>query len=301
MSNKQHPSIKLNPVTSSQIAAIGHDPATNMQLSQSEAITAALKAVDGGLATKGVAALPEIFKIHDLERFMPTRRRLRGIMQTESIPNFSLYVKENREPGAVVFVDAANMEACAVLNLGTTASPGHSDNTAHLKAKKTAAFTELSRLTSGNQLTQKAVAEFFEDWQPMIWCEKGGEPVPVRKAIAAIRKLTIESMRKLEVSDQQLSVSRSAFENVEATSEEPIPDVIRFTCVPYKDLSDRAFYLRMSLITNADKQLQLPSLSLRIIKIEEHEEQMAEQFAGKIRQVISDEVAVLLGKYKTAS
>lgn len=269
------------------------------ELALTEATTAAGKSVATAIAadsksTRGAAALPNDFTIHDLEKYMPTRRRVRGNMQTMMVADFAKYAQDNAEEGAAVFVDADSMTACAVLNLGTPKAPGHADNASTLTMKKTAAYAALRSITTeGRQLSQVDVAEFLEDWAEPIVCEKDGEHVPIKKAIASIRKLSIEAMRKIENSEQQLSATRSAFEKIEATSEEPIPTGITFTCKPYKELEDRTFTMRLSILTSGDK----PKLTLRIIKIEEHEEQMAGELADVIRKEIGSKMPVMLGKY----
>lgn len=139
-----------------------------------------------------------------------------------------------------------------------------------------------------------ATAEFLEDWTGLIACHKDGADVPANKAIAAVRKISIEALRKLESAEQQLSASRSAFESVTASSTEPLPTEIHFKCMPYKDIAERTFVMRLGILTGADK----PTINLRIIKIEEHEEQMAEQFANRIAESIkNDGIPVMLGKY----
>ena len=83
----------------------------------------------------GIVALPSDFKQHDLEQYMGTRRRMRGLFKTSVIADFATYVKTNKEEGACVFVSAdqlSDMSAWAILNMGTTANPGHTDNRAKL-------------------------------------------------------------------------------------------------------------------------------------------------------------------------
>ncbi len=48
------------------------------------------------------------------------------------------YSKDLADEGTRCFIDADNMRAVSVLNLGTIDEPGHADNTATLKLKKTA-------------------------------------------------------------------------------------------------------------------------------------------------------------------
>jgi len=262
-------------------------------LAEGASIQQADEAITHALNSEGAAALPEHFRLHDLEAYMPKRRRARGTMVTSAVADFAQYVKTHAEEGAAVFVDAEAMTANAVLNLGTPTTPGHADNKAVLKAKITAAYEALKAHANGRGISQTTVAEFFEDWAGHLLFFKDTESVTPPKAIAAIRKITIESMRKLESEEKSLSASRSTFENVQATSAEPIPTTIYFNCVPYSEFAERSFVLRLSVLTSGDK----PSICLRIVKQEEHNEEMAREFAEQAEASLKGEIPVLLGAY----
>ena len=149
---------------------------------------------------------------------------------------------------------------------------------------------------TGHGRSQKDVAEFLEDWAGYIECFRENESVALNKAIAAIRNVTIEAMRKMENTEQQLSASRSTFENVSATSTQPLPTLIYFKCQPYADLSERNFVMRLGVLTASEK----PSIVLRIVKKEEHDEEMAQELAIKVSQAIAgdgEEIAVVIGSY----
>lgn len=108
-------------------------------------------------------ALPENFRIHDLEKFNLNRFRFRGSLSTASIDDFTRYSKDLADEGTRCFIDADNMRAVSVLNLGTIDEPGHADNTATLKLKKTAPFSALLSV-NGERNSQKSLAEWIEDW-----------------------------------------------------------------------------------------------------------------------------------------
>ncbi len=270
------------------------DQAAIKELNKAQAITAAETAVTGQVDT--LVALPEDFKVHDLENYLVTRRRARGTMQTSSVADFAEYATTHKEEGAAVFVDADDMEAVAVLNLGTPEDPGHADNRAKLKLKKTAAFMALNRITDMAH-KQATIGEFLEDWTEHTDCYNDEGNVSKAQAIAAVRKLTIESMRKLESSEQSLSASKSAFESIQATSADPLPTIIYFRCVPYVGLNERQFVLRLGVQTGGDK----PSIILRIVKAELHAEEMANELAALTRQALNNAMPVLIGEYAKAS
>ncbi len=261
-------------------------------LQQSQAITAA-NAVPAYGGTP--IMLPSDFTEHDLEKYMPDRRRARGNMQTTSISDFADYTNEHAETGCTAFVNAQKFTATAVLNLGTPAKPGHADNTATLTPEKTAAYAALTGIT-GRGITQQAAAEFLEDWIDHIECyvDTGSESATVqnRKAIGAIRRITIEALRKVESEVQSLSATQSAFESIAASSKDAIPTLIYFNCQPYAELAERLFVLRLGIVTG-DKA---PHIVLRIIKEEQHREEMAAELcqilAGKV------EAGTIIGSYQ---
>lgn len=266
-------------------------------LQESASINAANSAIETAHIAKELAALPSDFKLHNLEPYLSNRRRARGTMTTAVVAAFTDYTKEHGENGASVFVNQEEMSATAVLNLGTPKEPGHADNRAKLQLKKTAAYNALLCHAGGNGHKQATVAEFLEDWPEHIKCFNDAGAITPPQAIAAIRKLTIESIRKLESNEQQLSASRSAFESVTATSADPLPTTIYFECQPYTDLAIRTFVLRLNVHTGGDK----PTISLRIVKAEQHAEDMAKELGELIEHQFSDEmVPVMLGSYSKA-
>jgi uncharacterized protein YfdQ (DUF2303 family) len=271
------------------------------ELAQAEAVNASRNSIESALQSTtdyGLAALPGNFLLHNLEAYLPNRRRARGTMSTKSMVSFAVYAIQHNEAGAV-FIDSEKMRAVAVLNLGASQSPGHADNRAVFEAERTAAYAALRSVANGQGLTQQKVAEFLEDWVGCIQCFADGAEVQPGKAIAAVRKITIEATRKLESTEQQLSAAKSTFESVAATSTETLPTHIYFTTHPYPDLSERTFVLRLGILTGGDK----PQITLRITKLEEHEEAMAQELAANITRELktldtgSDPMQVLLGTY----
>lgn len=275
------------------------DEKSIIAIQQSEATNAVGDQLKAALKDNGGTLLaPTTFNLHDLESRLPERRRQRGSMKTKSIDSFAEYAAKNSADGTTVFVDQETMKAAAVLNLGSKDHPGHADNTAEVALEQTAAFAALLAIANGKPNDQGKAAEFFEDWtgQTTFYGEMhGGEgAISPGQAIAAIRKLTIDAARKVESEAQSLSASKSTFESVRATSDN-LPTFIYFKAVPYKGLPERVFVLRLGVLTSDD-----PMIVLRIVKLEEHKEAMADEFAGRVRSALKNSgltSPVLLGTY----
>ncbi len=246
-------------------------------------------------ASECAIALPSEFTLHDLEQYAEGRRHARGTFTTPFVAAFCAYVRQHAEAGATAFIDAAKMQASAVLNLGTPGEPGHADNVANLAPTKTAPYAALCNATV-MRLSQRDAAEFLEDWQAFIECADDAGPIKTSQAIAAVRRITIESMQRAESSEQSLSAERSALESVAAKSKEPLPTFINFTCKPYAELAERRFTLRLGILTG-DK---VPSLVLRLVKAEEHAEEMANELAGLVGkglQGAEPPITAVIGSY----
>lgn len=273
------------------------DKDTLTALQESESISAAFKAINVSEEAKDIVALPSDYKLHDLEHLLPNRRRVRGAMETVNLASFAEYATDHCEDGATVFVDSKSMTATAVLNLGTPDTPGHADNKAIFKPEKTAAYRALLSHANGTGYTQKVIAEFVEDWAANCACfGADGSAIKTPQAVASVRKITIDSMRKVESEEQSLGASKSAFESVQASSKEPLPTLIIFTCMPYGNFELREFALRLGVLTGD----ATPKVNLRISKAEEHEEQMAEELASKIAAHLdpAGDVVMRIGTYQ---
>jgi len=241
-----------------------------------------------------VAALPNDTKVLDLEQFKPLRNRFRGKFATSSVEDFVNYTVTKADLGAECFVYPDDMTATAVLNLGSINAPGHADSLAKMRLKTTAAFDALNKI-DGASRTQQQLAEWLEDWRDSVQGLTSDEQsLTASKVIAAIRRITIKACSTSDHTEGQLSATRSSLEQVEASSNsEPLPSFILFKCTPYQGLAERTFVLRMSLRADEDK----PLLSLRIIRPEQHEEEMAEEFAGLLQEKFGATLPVTIGAF----
>ena len=267
---------------------------SQISLGQAQAIERAADEATQAITTFGVLPLPDTFHVHDLEKYMPSRRRMTGTMFTSSADSFASYIKAHHEEGSsTVFVHDNKLSATAVLNLGNNTEPGHCDNQAQLDLIHTAAYTALLTI-NGKPLAQRDAAEFLEDWSDHLAFFQGGTPLQPSQAISAVRRLNIEAVRKLESVSESLSESTSAFEQVTASSKEPLPDIVYFTCPPAEDLVERTFVLRLHVVTG-DKL----HVCLRIQRLQSHQEEMALELSNRITQALDGQpVAVVRGQFK---
>jgi uncharacterized protein YfdQ (DUF2303 family) len=257
-------------------------------------VEAMQSALDKVQTSDPLIAAPSEFKIHDLEEFMPGRSRYRGSMSTSSPDDYVRYCCDHDSIGAKCFVDPESMSARAFFNLGTEDDPGHADFTASLKLDKTAEYRALCQV-NGDRMTQKTLAEWLEDWSFMIQPFNGeGDTVDVKKAISAVRRITIEAHRKEDHEDQDFKASRSALESVEARSDSGLPSGFIFTCVPYNGLGERSFECRLSVITGGDT----PKLVVRIKRLDVIQEDMGKEFMQLLSDSFEDwELTTYLGSF----
>lgn len=267
------------------------------ELGKANATEQARDSIHFAISRHGATALPENLHIHDLEGFMPKRRRARGVMTTEALGDFATYTITHAEGGATVFVDQNAMRATAVLNLGTPAEPGHTDNCARYAPPYLAAYGAMLQL-NGRALSQQDAAELLEDW-PGYWAAfHDGEAMSNHAAvIAAVRNITIEALRKAESSVGQLSAQQSTLDQIKASSgANKLPTHIYFKCVPYLGFNERTFVLRLSIHTGE----KAPSLKLRIVNREQHLEELGRELAEKVRNALDGKLPVHLGAYTVA-
>ncbi len=236
--------------------------------------------------------------VKSLESLMPFRNRFRGEMQTTSLSAYADYIRNRESETTKCFIDQDYMTARAIFNMWEGAQPGHCDDKATLSLQKTAAFKALTQI-DGKKLSQKELAEWLEDWASNITVYQGSRditseddnnlgdlnsPVHITKAINAIRKMTIETARKIESQDGDMNRKLSAMEAVEARTGDIKINSVVFTCKPYNNLDERAFDMRLSTTTGGDSL----SLTLRIMKLEAIEEEIAEEFQEKLEASLED-------------
>ncbi len=245
------------------------------------------------LAGTGVIALPDNFKLHNLEGYQLGRRRFRGVLTTNSVTEFVSYVK--RHQGKEGFVDAENLSARVFFNLGDKEAPGHGDWQATLKLKATAAYAAVLAVAD-KQLTQKALIDWLEDWNgfvvPGLFGNDGGS---LGHATTAIRKITTKAKSEVDSEQGDFKNSRSRLDSVEveAAGGLRLPEGFTFKTEPYQGLPSRDFYLRLSARTSGDA----PALVLRIVRKEEVDEQIATDFKRVLLDGLEGHTTLTIGTF----
>jgi len=268
------------------------------QIQQSEATAETNAALRSGLDSDvPLAALHKDFSVANLEPYMPYRTRFRGKMSTAIIDDFVRYVKDSSKgfSGPACFINPNKMSATAIFNLGNVASPGHADFTAQLSLEMTAEFKALLS-ANGQKKTQKDLAEWAEDWRQFItFYDQSSEEIDARTAIGAIRRLTIESSRKVNHEVGDFNANRSALESIEAKSDNATPPAsFTFTCNPYNGLPVHSFSCRISILTSGDT----PMLSFRIKQQEYEEEQVSLGFLAILQdRFVETDLEIYRGEF----
>jgi uncharacterized protein YfdQ (DUF2303 family) len=235
--------------------------------------------------------LPESSKVIDLERFQAGRSRFRGTYSTHSLADFGAYVVERAAPGARGFINQDEMSCCLLFNLGTAAEPGHADDRAILRLKATAGYTAAQNIGG---LSQKDLSDWIEDWhQYLTPVDEAGNPIPVAKAIAAVRTITIKASSESETTVGETSASRSAMDQIEARSKETLPVSLQFRTVPFEGLTEQQITLRLSVITSGSQ----PVLKLRWVGEEVQREDIAQEFKAVLQRNIGEAAVLSLGAF----
>lgn len=247
--------------------------------------------LDGQLTP--IVAVPHNFSVESLEHYGPSRVRHRGKFSTNSIDAFIAFVGgfERKLP---VFVSDRSMSAEAIFNYEEAdGAQGHCDYKANLSLVKTAEF---EALLSMDQRTheQRKLAEFLEDYRDNIICyDSEGEALDIKKSIAAVRRITINSSAEQESTQEDYSSSKSRLEKHTANSNvATLPTGFRFTCEPYNGLPQRSFDVRIALRGGDEVEL-----TLKIKLLEKQQELIAKDFAQVIEGGVSDNVSVYLGSF----
>lgn len=241
-------------------------------------------------------------RVWPLENLQAHRSRFRGTFSTTSMQDFMAYVVAYA--GAQGFIDPDRMAANAIFNLVTQVNDvdgyvfGHADHRAVLTLKKSPAFDALCKC-AGAVLAQKTMVEWLEDWADYLAADFGDErsvandPTGIKSAITALRKVKIKASGESVHTNKDFGASKSALEDIEASSDIGLPRGFRFACVPYDGFDAGTFYLRLGVRPDPEK----PTFTLRWPHVNEDLEKLGQQFKAKLLDGIGNKATMLLGSF----
>lgn len=235
--------------------------------------------------------LPKDMVVHSLESEMEHRNQFRAKMSTRSIEDFVAYFKLYK--GTNCYISAENMIARTIFDIGTQDKPLHCKHKAALTLYETALFTALIR-ANNERFNQRGMAEWIEEWHDSIKAcadNEEKEDIPLSKAIAAIRRLTIEEAKHSTHEQGNFKASRSQLETIEAKADEGMPGYFTFTCIPYEGLKERTFILRVNIIKSHDA----PEFILKVLRFDGVKEELATEFRELLSEKLPKECETFIG------
>ena len=238
-----------------------------------------------------VMILPDDMVIHDIEEHMELRNQFRAEMETQSIDDFVNYFKEYK--GESCFINAEDMRAKTIFDIGTIEEPKHCKHKALLQLNKTSSFKELLRINALKH-DQKEMADWIEEWHDIITPltdDSDQNDIPLSTAIAAIRRLTIEEIKKSDHEQGSFRTAKTSMESIEAKADEGMPGYFKFTCTPYEGLKEQQFILRLNIL----KSHNMPMFVMRVQRIETIIENLAKEFQELLASKLPDSCKTYIG------
>lgn len=247
-----------------QICALAHAQATNTRLN---------------LYEHGGVVLPKEYTLTELERFAEAPYRFRGLFSTRVLEEFIAYVNATGREHSGVFVDADNGKAKAVIDLGDDARPLWSEHRASLTLKQTPEYEALLR-SMNTVFSQLDFIDFIEDRPECFhfvtdFNAENAASINIPAAIAAIRKLTINSQGQSTTEVGDFAASHSATDMIEIKAQgNPLPGGFEFSCPPYDGFAMKTFRCRIRALTDGKS----PALKVRILGLNQAQEAIALEF-----------------------
>lgn len=227
-------------------------------------------------------ALPDKWNIHDLEKYQDAPNRFRGTMTTPSIEDFIAYVLRDPDgsnafahrAGANAGTLAPNMKATNIFNMGTQDDPDHADNRAELIIPPTPDFLRFV-MASTQTHDQSELIDLFEDLGGLasFTTSTGAEltKLAASSGVNAIRKVKVTRKSEREHVHDDFKQTKSALDQVEATSDLGMPSGLLFEGELYEGLGKQSLWARLSLVANDDDpdfRLRIPRLEAALIDAE---------------------------------
>ena len=158
----------------------------------------------------------------------------------------------------------------------------------------THSLADFSAYVAARAMSQKELSDWIEDWhQYLTPVDDEGKAIPVAKAIAAVRTITVKASSESETTVGDTSASRSAMDQIEARSKETLPAALLFSVIPFEGLTEQQINLRISVITSG----AVPALKLRWVGEEVQREDIAQEFKTVLQEKIGSNASLALGSF----
>lgn len=219
--------------------------------------------------------------IVSLEKFGNKPTRHRASYSTNSLPHYFAYCEDaikGHDRSGGVFVNADDMTAVAIFDIGDANRPSYCEDTAKLVLKQTAEMAALCSVHE-KRLSQKAAIDWIIDWTDnIIFIDANGDHLPTPRALNALRSITIKVEGETHNEVRDTGRTMSALEQAEAQSKETLPAGLRFLISPYLGLDNRTINVRITINTEESK----PTVTFRIVGYEKLVQELGEELVIKI-------------------
>ncbi len=235
-------------------------------------------------------------RITDLEWLQSGRIRERGTFLTHDISQLAEFVQTyGTSAYTLIFVGDSPLSATAYLDYGhKDYAMGKCEYRAICQAKKTPVF-EMLRKNNRNRISHRSFIDLLMDWSPVLTAyNASNEVVRITDAITALRSIDIKATATANSEIQDMSESRSKFEQVTAktaNSNTPVRFVVEDAC--YESLPLREIALRLAIDTQGGE----PEFKLIIDGLELLERERTQTFTGLVQSALGDDYEVLIGQF----
>lgn len=253
---------------------------------------ATAKALNEQLKSTGFIAVPNDHNITDTDLLCGTRRFFEGSYQTDSLTSFKAYCNDNKQPGSELFIDKQFMRAESIIDLyKDNDTPAIGNHKATFRAEATPEYAAIKKLCE-SIFSQKHLAEFAEEWGDTFnFIDSNNETIELKKAINAIRTMSVNQTSSSENTVSDMSASKSRTAHIEAKGREITVAGFTGNIKFYNDLSPQDVTVKLSIHTNGDDI----KLSARALNIDRIKETLANELCSEIENDV--EIKTYIGEF----
>ena len=261
--------------------------ALEFAVANSAAITEQLN--DKLASGRDIVAVPDGYRIEDLERLHGKRRQPRGVYHTRHFADFITYAAAHSSEGAVMFIDPESMRAEVIFDHDRGA--GHARDRAVYQARLTESAQALVDLCDRGNIDQQDLIQYLEDWaEDVLPYSTEGSVLDTSAAVQIVRNLTLERAKTIKQVRGDFEYEQSAAEKAALRKEGEMLGGIELRDVVYSGLTNKVtMRAKLSLVLfdgGFDLSLRLVGFdALRRDKVEEMENAAADSFEEREMQV----------------